>query len=62
MMSACKASPLRRGSAHEPWNSCRKIVIPNTCQLKVLDHEICLLQSAAVWHVLAIGFVFRLGG
>jgi len=35
--------------------------VPNTCQPEILDHEICLLQSAAVWHVLAICSVSRLG-
>jgi hypothetical protein len=28
--------------------------VPNSLQLQVLDQEICLLQSAAVWHVLAV--------
>ena len=28
--------------------------VPNPCQLEILNQEICLLQSAAVWHVLAI--------
>ena len=35
--------------------------IPNTCQPEALEHEVCLLQSAAVWHVPAIGFVSRQG-
>ena len=35
--------------------------IPNSLQLEVLDQEICLLQSAAVWHVLAVRSVSRLG-
>ena len=35
--------------------------VPNTCQPEILDHEICLLQSADVWHVLAICSVSRLG-
>ena len=28
---------------------------------EVLEHEVCLLKSAAVWHVRAIGFVSRHG-
>ena len=35
--------------------------VPNTCQPEILDHEICLLQSAAVRHVLAVWSVSRLG-
>ena len=35
--------------------------VPNSLQLEVLDQEICLLQSAAVWHVLAVRSVSRLG-
>ena len=35
--------------------------VPNSFQLEVLDQEICLLQSAAVWHVLAVRSVSRLG-
>jgi hypothetical protein len=31
--------------------------VPNACQLEVLDHEVCLPESAAVGHVLAVGFV-----
>jgi hypothetical protein len=58
-MSACDASPLRMGSTHEPWNSWRKVDndVPNTCKPKILDHEVSPLQSEAVWHVLAVGFV-----
>jgi hypothetical protein len=36
----------------------------NACQLEILDHEVCLLESTAVYtvgHVLAVGFVSRLG-
>jgi hypothetical protein len=29
--------------------------VSNTCQPKVLDHEVSLLQSATVWH--AVSFV-----
>jgi hypothetical protein len=28
--------------------------VPNSLQLEVLDQEICILQSADVWHVLAV--------
>ena len=35
--------------------------VPYSCQLEILDHEVCLLQSAAVCHVLAICSVSRLG-
>ena len=35
--------------------------VPNSLQLEVLDQEICRLQSAAVWHVLAVRSVSRLG-
>jgi hypothetical protein len=28
--------------------------VPYSCQPEILDHEVCLFQSAAVWHVLAI--------
>ncbi len=34
---------------------------PYSCQLEILGHEVCLLQSVAVWHVLAICSVSRLG-
>ena len=35
--------------------------VPNACQLEILDHEVCLLESTAVGHVLAVGFVSRHG-
>jgi hypothetical protein len=35
--------------------------VPYSCQLEILDHEVCLLQSADVWHVLAICSVFSVG-
>ena len=35
--------------------------VPNSLQLEVLDQEICLLQSAAVCHVLAVRSVSCLG-
>ncbi len=33
--------------------------VPNACQLEVLDLEVCLPESAAVGHVLVVGFVSR---
>ena len=35
--------------------------VPNSLQLEVLDQEICLLQSVAVWHVLVVRSVSGLG-
>ena len=35
--------------------------VPNSLQLEVLDQEICLLQSAALWHVLAVRSVSHFG-
>jgi hypothetical protein len=31
------------------------------CQLKILNPEVCRIQSAAVWHVLSFSSVSRLG-
>jgi hypothetical protein len=35
--------------------------MPDSYQLKILDPEVCLFQSTAVWHVLLFGPVSRLG-
>ena len=35
--------------------------VPDSCQLKILNPEVCLLQSTAVWHVLSVSSVSRLG-
>jgi hypothetical protein len=35
--------------------------VPDSCQLEILNQEVCFLHSAAVWHVLSFCSVSRLG-
>lgn len=35
--------------------------VPDSCQLKILNPEVCLLQSTAVWHVFSFSSESRLG-
>ena len=66
LTSKCEGSLLCARLAHEPWSSWRNVTpvyddVPDSCQLKILDPEVCLPESAAVWHVLLLGSVSRIG-